>query len=139
MSDSVTLLAWQAPLSIGFFRHRYWSGWPVISPGDLPESGIKPLSLMSPALAGMFFTTSTPGKPHISCTCSIYAWTVWKGKDRTLKDQLPRSVGAQMLLEINGEITPERMKRKSQSKNNTQLWMWLVIEVNFEAVKSNTA
>ena len=29
-----------------------------------------------------------------------------------------------MLLEISGEITPERMKRWSQSKNNTQLWMW---------------
>jgi len=28
-----------------------------------------------------------------------------------------------MLLEISGEITPERMKRQSQSKNNTQLWM----------------
>ena len=33
-----------------------------------------------------------------------------------------------MLLEISGEITPERMKGCSQSKNNTQLWMWLVIE-----------
>ena len=33
-----------------------------------------------------------------------------------------------MLLEISGEITPERMKGWSQSKNNTQLWMWLVIE-----------
>ena len=31
-------------------------------------------------------------------------------KDRTLKDELPRSVGANMLLEISGEITPERMK-----------------------------
>ena len=29
-----------------------------------------------------------------------------------------------MLLEISGEVTPERMKRQSQSKNNTQLWMW---------------
>ena len=40
-------------------------------------------------------------------------------KGRTLKDELPRSVGAQLLLEISGEITPERMKRQSQSKNNT--------------------
>ena len=31
-------------------------------------------------------------------------------KDMTLKDELPRSVGANMLLEISGEITPERMK-----------------------------
>ena len=39
--------------------------------------------------------------------------------DRILKEELPRSVGASMLLEISGEITPERMKGWSQSKNNT--------------------
>ena len=44
-------------------------------------------------------------------------------KDKTLKDELPRSVGAQMLLEISGEITPERMKRWSKSENKAQLWM----------------
>ena len=37
------------------------------------------------------------------------------------------------------EITPERMKGWSQSKNNTQLWMWLVIEARSDAVKSNIA
>ena len=36
-------------------------------------------------------------------------------------------------------ITPERMKGWSQSKNNTQLWMGLVIEARFNAVKSNAA
>ena len=41
-------------------------------------------------------------------------------KDKTLKEEFPRSVGAQY---ATGEITPERMKRWSQSKNNTQLWM----------------
>ena len=48
-------------------------------------------------------------------------------KDRTLKDELPRLVAPNMLLEISGEITPERMKRWSQSKNNTQCgcdWCW---------------
>ena len=38
-------------------------------------------------------------------------------KVRTLKDELPRLVGAQYATEISGEITPERMKRRSQSKN----------------------
>ena len=60
-------------------------------------------------------------------------------KHRTLKDELPRSVGANMLLEISAEITPERMKRWSQSKNNTQVWMGLVIEVKSDAVKSTIA
>jgi len=44
-----------------------------------------------------------------------------------------------MLLEISGEITPERMKRRSQSKNNTQLCTQLVIEARSDAVKSNIA
>ena len=44
-----------------------------------------------------------------------------------------------MLQEISGEITPERMKGWSQGKNNTQMWMGLVIEARFDAVKSNVA
>jgi len=44
-------------------------------------------------------------------------------KDRTLKDELSRLVDANMLLEKTEEITSERMKRWSQSKNNAQLWM----------------
>jgi len=45
-------------------------------------------------------------------------------KKRTLKDELLRLVGAQYATgEISGAITPERMKRWSQSKNNTQWWM----------------
>ena len=60
-------------------------------------------------------------------------------KDRTLKDELLRLVVSSMLLERSGEITPERMKRWSQSKNNTQLWIWLMIEAKFDAVKSNIA
>ena len=41
-----------------------------------------------------------------------------------------------MLLKISGEINSEKMKGCSQSKNNTQLWMGLVIEVRFDAVKT---
>ena len=44
-----------------------------------------------------------------------------------------------MLLRISGETTPERMKRWSQSKDNTQLWMGLVMEARSDAVKSNIA
>ena len=51
--------AHQAPLSMGFSRQKNWSGLPCPPPGDLPNQGIKPMSLTSPALAGGFFTTST--------------------------------------------------------------------------------
>ena len=49
-------VAVQAPLSMEFSRQEYWSGWSFSSPGDFPNPGIKPGSLMSPALAGRFFT-----------------------------------------------------------------------------------
>ena len=52
----------QAPLSMEFSRQEYWSGLPLTPPGDLPDPGIKPTSLMSPALAGGLFTTAPPGK-----------------------------------------------------------------------------
>ena len=58
-------VAHQAPLSTGFSRQEYWDGLPFLSPGDLPNSGIEPGSLMSPALAGRFFTTEPPEKPQV--------------------------------------------------------------------------
>ena len=58
---------------------------------------------------------------------------------RTLRYELLRLVGAHMLLEISGEITPERVKKWSQSKNNTQPWRRLVMEVRSDAVKNNIA
>ena len=50
-------VACQAPLSMGFSRQQYQSGLLCPLPGDLPDPGIEPTSLMSPALAGGFFTT----------------------------------------------------------------------------------
>ena len=55
-------VACQAPLSIGFSRQEYWSGLPYPPPGDLPDPGIKSMSLTSPALAAGFFTTSATRK-----------------------------------------------------------------------------
>ena len=55
-------IAHQAPQSIGFSRQEYRSGLPLPSSGDLLNSGIKPVSLVSPALAGRFFSTSITQK-----------------------------------------------------------------------------
>ena len=69
MSNSFAIpqtVARQASLSMGFLRHKYWSGLPLPSPGDLPDPGIKPTSLPSPALAGGFFSNEPPGK--LACT-----------------------------------------------------------------------
>ena len=50
------IVARQAPLSMGFSRQEYWSGVPFPTPEDLPSPGIEPPTLVSPALAGRFFT-----------------------------------------------------------------------------------
>ena len=57
-------VACQAPLSMGFSRQEYWSGWPRPPPGDLPNPGIELASPTSPELAGGFFTAEPlTGKP----------------------------------------------------------------------------
>ena len=50
-------VACQALLSVECSRQEYWSGLPYPTPGNLPNSGIQPRSLASPALAGGFFTS----------------------------------------------------------------------------------
>ena len=45
---------------MGFSRQEYWSGLPFPPPGDPPEPGTEPASLMRPVFAGEFFTTSAP-------------------------------------------------------------------------------
>ena len=64
VSDSVTpwTVAHQA-LSMGFSRQEYWSGLPCTPPGDLPDPGVKPTSLMSSALSDASLPLAPPGKP----------------------------------------------------------------------------
>ena len=82
----------------------------------------------------MWSTGEENGKPlQYSCLENPMN-SMKRQKDMTLKDEIPSSVGAQY---STGEL--ERMKRQSQSENNTQLWMWLVMEVKSDAIKSNIA
>ena len=74
MSDSLQPCGFathQAPLSMGFSRLEKWSGLPFPSPGELPDPETK---LMSPALAGGFFTAEPPEKciwEYLLFTCSV--------------------------------------------------------------------
>ena len=62
-------VACQALLSIGFSRWEYWSGGlPFPTPWDLPDPGNEPASLMCPALAGRFFTTSATWEAQYAST-----------------------------------------------------------------------
>ena len=101
---------WQAPLFMGFSSQEYWSGLPFPFLGDLPDPGIKPMSLMSPALAGGFFTTSAtwealmkavPGAKKVGDCCFkkwqqrgtgqklARKWAVTDGKFKGILCQIP--------------------------------------------------
>ena len=56
-------VAHQAPLSMGFSRQEYWSGLPCPPPGDLPDSGMEPLSPVTPALQVDSLPLSHLGSP----------------------------------------------------------------------------
>ena len=76
-------VAHQVPLSAGLSRQEYRSGLPCPPPGDLPDPGTEPASLMSPVLAGRFFTNSATWEaPCITRQCFKYAVilvTIWQG------------------------------------------------------------
>ena len=84
-----------APLSVRFSRQEYWSGLPCPSPGDFPNPGIKPASLMSPALAGRFFTTSATWEVLVpNSITGKYQFQKSPGKRSTIymHDTLPLNV-----------------------------------------------
>ena len=59
-------VARQAPLSTGFSRQEYWSGLPGPPPGELPDPGIEPTSLMSPAFPQVgSLRLAPPGKLYV--------------------------------------------------------------------------
>ena len=63
------VVAFQAPISMGFSRQENWSGFPFSPPGDLPDPEVEATSLVFPALTSGFFTTEPPGQLNI---CLIF-------------------------------------------------------------------
>ena len=87
----------------------------------------------------IWFTGEGNGKP-LQYSCLENPMNSMKRRsDRILKEEHPRSVGAQYATGDQWRNNSKRMKGWNQSKNNTQLWMGLVIEVRFNGVKSNIA
>ena len=62
-------VAYQAPPSMRFSRQEYWSGVPFPSPGDLPDPGIEPMSLIAPALQMDSLPLAPARKPHNRDNC----------------------------------------------------------------------
>ena len=80
LCETLHTVARQAPLFMGFSRQEYFSGLPYPPPGDLPDSRIKPASLMSPALAGRFATTSATWEAQLMWGVYAQMHTHWEGE-----------------------------------------------------------
>ena len=70
-------VALQSPLSMGFSRQEYWSGLPCPPPVHLPQLGIEVVSIMSPVLAGGFFTAEPLGKPPDTASLELKCWLLF--------------------------------------------------------------
>ena len=67
-------VAHQAPLSMEFSRQEYWNGLPFLSPGNLPNPGVAPMSL------GYSFPSEPPGKDQYMIQqfhFQVYIWSKW--------------------------------------------------------------
>ena len=86
-------VAHQTPLSMGFSRQEYWSGLQCPPPEDLPDLGMKPMSLIPPALARGFLTTSTTwetqGSPMQTIMCGQYHFSEQKQQEAKVKETDP--------------------------------------------------
>ena len=98
-------VARQTPLCMGFSRQEYRSGLPCLPPGDLPNPGVKPMSLTSPTLAGRFFTTIATWEaggtfcPLANFNCEII-WCLFKIVDISSypHESLTRYTGSRLCL-----------------------------------------
>ena len=86
-------VACQAHLSMEFYRQEYWSGFPFPTPGDLSSPGTEPMSPVSPALAGGFFTTEPPEKSKKKWACPGFESRTShnRGEDHTRRLASPTS------------------------------------------------
>ena len=70
------IIVCQAPMSTVFSRQEYWSELTFSTPRDLPDPGIEPVSLMSPALEGRFFTSDATWEAQLSKTWINYSFSL---------------------------------------------------------------
>ena len=85
----------------------------------------------------MWSTREGNGKPLQHCCLENPMNSMKRQKDGILKDELPRSARAQCATKEEGTNSFRKNEEMDPKKNNTQLWMWWVMDIKFDAVKNN--
>ena len=113
----------QAPLPMVFSRQEYWSGFPCSPPRDLSDSGIKPASLRSCALVGVFFTTNATWEVHL--LDSNYYRGTWHGycpqdhKDLNVTEATEQE-HIKSWLNFQHEVSLYHLKHQTQNLENSR-------------------
>ena len=81
-----------------FSRQESWCGWPCPPPGDLPNPGMEPASLVSPALAGGLFTTSAAWEAR------RVGYSLSDSVPTCLMDQSPRREGYSLIVFVRASV-----------------------------------
>ena len=119
--ETLRAVAWEAPLSVGFSRQEYWSRLPLTTPADLPNPGIKPASLMSPAWTGGFFLfffkpPAPPGKPVMQVPLDINGRRHTASLARSDTALLLPSGGRKIFSSPGNSLANQRLSQLSQWK-----------------------
>ena len=85
---------------MGFSKQEHWSGLPCPPPGDLLDPGIEPSTLMSPGLAGGFFTTSATSMEMELGTCYLVGRVYQIGKMKNFWRLVAHNVNTFNITEI---------------------------------------
>ena len=107
--------AHQAPLSTGFSSQEYWSGLPFPPPGDLLDPGMEPAPLMSPALAGGFFTTNPTWEARTeraSLNCKL--------EPNPILFLIPQDLATNNVKVTKSSTRPNNMNHTKKQENATQ-------------------
>ena len=121
------IVAYQAPLSMEFSRQEYWSGLPFLSPGDLPNPGIKP---RSPALQADALPSEPPEKPNLD--------GILKSRDITLPTKVHLVKAMDFPVVMFGCESWTMKKAKCRKIDAFDLWCWRrLLRVPWTARRSN--
>ena len=134
--------ALQGPLSVEFSRQEYRSRLPFPPPQDLPNPAIKPLSPVSHASAGGFFTTMPCGKPYVQILYPFHArssWHLFRDTRRAKKAAVSFSHTSPQVRKpynndsFSGFLTffKVRLKKKKNPATNSICWFSLYIYLFF--------
>ena len=101
---------------MAFSRQEYWSGLPFPPPGDLPKLGIEPKSLVSPELAGRFFTNGATWEAHIIQVGILLHWGLCGPEPG---NTIPQGQRVQAAFDKNSQTSPEKAMAPH---SNTLAW-----------------